>query len=111
MERESSECDVDRVVVFSFEYDTRKFLQRIIGNEEETNIFINLFKNVEEAKEFLECFEDKEQAEEYLAKCSDEKEMSEYRMNFNENERKKDGECGEDCLWILKDGTLFIEGK
>ena len=112
IEEESSECDVDRVVVFSFEYDTRKFLQRIIGNEEEMNIFVNLFKDVEEAKEFLECFENKEQAEEYLAKCSDEKEMSEYRMNFNENERRKiGGECEKNCFWILKDETLFIEGN
>ena len=112
VEEVSSKCEIDRAVVFSFEYDRGKFLRRVFCGEEETMKLVSCFKDAEEAEEFFECFSGKEEGVEQLLLCPDGKRLSELRMDFNRNERRKiGGTCGENSLWKFKNRTIFIMGK
>ena len=103
-----SKCEIDRAVVFSFEYDRGKFLRRVFCGEEETMKLVSCFKDAEEAEEFFECFSGKEEGVEQLLLCPDGKRLSELRMDFNRNERREiGGACAENGLLLFKHNKLF----
>ena len=109
---ETGTSKVDRIVVLSFEYDSEKLVQRMLGDKEKATNFIRKCGIVETAERALTKTQSTKEAEELVSQCSTEKEIKKNLDGIKvEKKEYQGGKCGDNCFWIFDNTLLLIGGS